>query len=92
MALTFSLSPSLAQDVISASGGDASGNGGSGSYSIGQLFFMTHAGADGSVAGGVQQPWEISVVTGIHEATGINLVVSAFPNPAIDFLKLSVKD
>ncbi len=46
-----------AQEVISASGGNATGSGGSVSYSVGQLFFMTHTGADGSVAEGVQQPY-----------------------------------
>lgn len=88
----FILSPSIssAQEVISASGGNAEGTGGSVSYSAGQLFFMTHAGTDGSVAEGVQQPWEISVVTSVAEAEGIDLVVSAFPNPVTDHLILRV--
>jgi len=42
------------------------------------------------VAQGVQQPFEISVVTGILEAKGISLTVSAYPNPTKDFLLLEV--
>ena len=88
--LAFTLSSSFSQETIPAAGGNAEGSGGSVSYSIGQLFFMTHTGADGFVSEGVQQPWEISVVTGIQEAVGIDLIVSAFPNPATDYLILMV--
>ena len=89
-AFTFSLSFSLAQEVIPATGGNATGSGGSVSYSVGQVFYSTYTGTTGSVAEGVQQPYEISVVTGIPEAMGIELVVSAFPNPVTDFLILRV--
>ncbi len=81
-----------AQNAITASGGNAEGSGGSVSYSIGQLFYRILTGETGSVAQGVQQPWEISVVTGIVEAAGIDLVVSAFPVPATDFLILRVEN
>ena len=87
-----SISSSSAQEVIPAAGGNAGGSGGSVSYSIGQLFYKINTGTDGSVAEGVQQPWEISVVTGIQEALGINIVVSAFPIPVTDFLILRVED
>ncbi len=86
----FSMSISSAQEVIPASGGNAEGSGGSVSYSIGQMFYMTHEGTTGSVSEGVQQPYEISAITGIEEAEGIALVVSAFPNPVTDFLILRV--
>lgn len=79
-----------AQQAIPASGGDATGSGGSVSYSVGQLFYNMHPGTNGSVAEGVQQPYEISVVTGITEAEGITLAISVFPNPATDFLILRV--
>ena len=79
-----------AQEVIPATGGNASGSGGSASYSVGQVVYTTNTGTNGSVAQGVQQPFEISVVTGIEEAKGINLSVSAYPNPTTDFLTLSV--
>jgi|SRR5690554_3243411 len=69
-----------AQESVNATGGDASGEGGSVSYSVGQITFQTHTGTNGSVAQGVQQPFEISVVTAIEEAKGINLSVTAYPN------------
>ena len=92
LAFTLSLTSSLAQEVIPAAGGNGTGSGGSVNYSIGQLFYKIYPGTDGSVAEGAQQPWEISVATGIQEAVGINLVVSAFPIPATDFLILRVEN
>jgi hypothetical protein len=89
-AFAFLFLSSPAQEVIPASGGNAAGTGGSVSYTVGQVFYSIHTGTTGSVAEGVQQPWEISVVTGIQEAIGIELVVSAFPNPVTDFLILRV--
>ncbi len=58
-----SLSFSLAQEVIPASGGNATGSGGSVSYSAGQVFYLTHEGTTGSVNEGAQQPYEISAIT-----------------------------
>jgi hypothetical protein len=81
-----------AQEVIPASGGNASGSGGSASFSVGQLMFNTHTGTNGSVAEGVQQPYEISTITGIEEVLGIDLVSSVYPNPTADFLTLRVED
>lgn len=81
-----------AQESVNATGGNASGSGGSVSYSVGQVVYNTNTGANGSEAQGVQQPFEISVVTSIEEANGINLSVSAYPNPTTDYITLSVVD
>jgi hypothetical protein len=81
-----------AQESINATGGNASGSGGSASYSVGQVVYTTNTGTSGSVAQGVQQPYEISVVTGLEEAKGISLSVTAYPNPTTDYLTLEVKD
>ena len=76
-----------AQETIPASGGEASGSGGSVSYTIGQLVYSTITGTnDNSIAQGVQQPYEISIVSGIAEADEINLKILAYPNPVTDFL------
>ncbi len=80
-----------AQNSATTSGGEASGSGGSSSYSVGQVVYTTNTGTNGSVAQGVQQPYEISVVTGIEEAKDINLSVSMYPNPTTDFLQLKVE-
>ncbi len=78
-----------AQESVNAAGGDATGTGGSVAYSVGQVVYTTATGATGNVAQGVQQPFEISVVTGVSE-TSIQLEMSAYPNPTIDFLTLKV--
>ena len=75
-----------AQQTIPAAGGNATGIGGSASYSIGQVFYTTNTGTSGSVSQGVQQPYEISVVTGLEEGKGILLQCSVYPNPAASYL------
>jgi hypothetical protein len=77
--------------TTATTGGNATGSGGTASYTVGQVAYQTHTGTTGSVAEGVQQPYEISVVTGIEEAKGITLSVSAYPNPTTDFLQLKVE-
>jgi len=81
-----------AQESINATGGDASNSGGSASYSVGQVVYTTNTGTNGSVAQGVQQPYEISVVSGLEEATSISLSVSAYPNPTTDYLTLTIAE
>ncbi len=79
-----------AQQATVAAGGTSSGNGGTVSYSIGQVVYTTATGTNGSVVQGVQQIYEISAVTGIEEAKGIRLEVSAYPNPTTDHLTLTI--
>jgi len=79
-----------AQEAVTATGGNASGSGGSSSYSVGQVVYTTNIGTTGSVAEGVQQPFEISVVSGIEDIKEINLLVSAYPNPATELLTLKI--
>jgi len=80
-----------AQESVNATGGNASGSGGTASYSVGQVVYTTNTGTSGSVTQGVQQPYEISVVTGIEEAKDITLSVLAYPNPTTDYLQLKVE-
>lgn len=81
---------SSAQTNINASGGNAIDEGGSASYSIGQIVYSFNNGANGSVYEGVQQPYEISVVTGLSDASFISLSASVFPNPTSDFQQLKI--
>ncbi|MCP4553263.1 MAG: T9SS C-terminal target domain-containing protein, partial [Bacteroidetes bacterium] len=46
------------QTTANTSGGEASGSGGAVSYSVGQVVCQTYSGTNGSVAEGVQQPYE----------------------------------
>lgn len=88
--LSFGLTGIQAQEVIPATGGNASGSGGTVSYSIGQVAFTTSTGTNGSVSQGVQQPYEISVITGLEEAKGITLIYTAYPNPAKNYIIVKV--
>ena len=81
-----------AQESVNATGGNASGSGGSASYSVGQVVYTSNTGTTGSVAQGVQQPYEISAVTSIEEAKGINLLLTAYPNPTTDYLTLRIDE
>jgi len=88
--LCFGMFGLQAQQVVTTSGGNAAGAGGTSSYTVGQIVYNTYTGTNGSAAQGVQQPFEISVVTGIEEALGISLEIMVYPNPTTDFLTLSV--
>lgn len=90
--LVIGLTGLQAQESINATGGNASGSGGSLSYSVGQVEYTTNKGPKGSVEQGVQQPFEISAETGMEEAKGINLSVSTYPNPTTGNLILSINE
>jgi len=91
--LFFGLCNLQAQETIPATGGEANGSGGSASYTVGQIVYTTNVGTNGnSVAQGVQQPYEISVVTSIPEAKDISLNVTAYPNPTTDYLTIKVEN
>ena len=80
------------QSAISATGGTATGTGGTVTYTVGQVTYNTITGTSGSVAQGVQQPWEISTVTAIEKTEGITLQMSVYPNPTGGVLKLTIRD
>ena len=88
--LSFSVQAQTSHQVLSATGGDASGSGGTVAYSVGQIAYTTSTGTTGSVAQGVEQAYEIYSV-GIKETT-LNISLSVFPNPTSDFLTLKVQD
>jgi len=79
-----------AQQVTTATGGDASGSGGTVAYSVGQVVYTTNTDVSGTVSQGVQQPYEIFTV-GIKE-TELNILLSVFPNPTAYNLTLQISD
>ena len=79
-----------AQVSMNAAGGNATGDGGSMSYSVGQMVFSANAGTNGYVIEGVQQPYEISVLSVSEQAENISL--SAYPNPSTDYLYLTASE
>jgi hypothetical protein len=88
---SFAITTSQAQSANPASGGNATGTGGSVSYTIGQVAYTTNTGSNGSVSQGVQQPYEISVVTAIENARDISLECLVFPNPTRGEVKLVIR-
>ena len=87
----FSISIINAQQNTTSSGGEAIGTGGSASYSIGQIDYISSSDSNFSVSQGVQQPFEISVVLGLEE-NQIKLNLTAYPNPTNDILFLSIEN
>jgi len=86
--LTF-LTRAWAQESVNSSGADLSGSTANISYSIGQVVFHTHSVPGASFAEGVQQPYEISTISGI-DIPAIILQLSAYPNPTKDILNLRI--
>ena len=76
------------QQTIPATGGNASGSGGSVSYTVGQILNGFISGSNGTVAQGVQQPYEISVVTALRNTEDISLKCLVYPNPTAGLTKL----
>lgn len=78
-----------AQSAVATSGGEATGVGGTASYSVGQICYNMTVGDNGNkVTAGVQQPYEIYERLGID--TNINLNLLLFPNPTSNYLTLSI--
>jgi hypothetical protein len=80
---------SNAQHVTVSSGGDAFGNGGKVSYSIGQAVYNAVSSSVGNINEGVQQPYEILIVKNFEQAIDISL--SVYPNPTTNqiFIKIN---
>ena len=78
-----------AQENRVASGGEATGSGGTVSYSVGQVVYTTNTGTNGSLSQGVQQPYVVSTTIGTNE-TSIQL--NAYPNPTTNNLTLATDD
>ena len=86
------LVPSLfAQSAIVPVGGDAQGNGGSVSYTVGQLAVESAANSNGSISvvEGVQQPYEIMTV-GVYDYSKIALNAVVYPNPTENIAQLQL--
>ena len=87
--LGFSLTATYAQQAVTTAGGDASGTGGSVAYSVGQTTYTSNFGTTGMVAQGVQQPFELTIITGL-EVTDVKVHLSAYPNPTANYLMLEI--
>ena len=80
-----------AQVAIPATGHTAIGNGGSISYTVGQLISISNNGSNGSLLHGLQQPFEISILSGLKD-NGFELMFNVYPNPTTENLILSISE
>lgn len=80
----------IAQKTVSTTGRDASAGGASISYTVGQIDYVVDSSTTGSAVQGVQQPWEISVVTEIDQELN-DLDCQVYPNPTSDRLVLETE-
>ena len=78
-----------AQENIVTAGGKATGSGGTVNYSVGQVLYTTNTATNGSVSQGVQQPYAISTIVGLNQAS---IQLEAFPNPTPNNLTLTTDD
>ncbi len=80
------------QHGFAAAGGDGQDRGGSISYSIGQIAYQSASSSSGSVSEGVQQAFEVFIITSVPELAAVALDIVAYPNPVRDMLVLSVNE
>ncbi len=76
-----------AQEATVASGGEATGTGGTVSYSIGQVSYITNTGSNGTIGEGVQQPFEIQTLDVKENFKQFELIL--YPNPTRENLNLN---
>jgi hypothetical protein len=79
------------QEIIPASGGEATGSGGSASYTIGQVFYSTNTSTTGGVSQGVQQAFEFQTLSN-PGLTTVKVTAVSYPNPTKDFITLKITD
>jgi hypothetical protein len=79
------------QEIIPASGGEATGSGGAASYTVGQVFYSTNTSTTGGVSQGVQQAFEFQTLSN-PGLTSVNLTAVTYPNPTKDFIILKITD
>lgn len=80
-------SASAQADVV-GSGGDGIGSGGTVSYTVGQVFYQENNFNTGIESQGVQQPYEVSVVTDARQNTLEDVELQVFPNPTAEHITI----
>lgn len=80
-----------AQQSINSSGGNGTGTGGSFSYTIGQIDYVSAIGSNGSMSQGVQQAFEIFTL-GNDDYPTITLQAMVYPNPTKNNIILKIEN
>jgi hypothetical protein len=89
----FLISKSYAQQTIPVSGGNISGTGGNGVFTVGQMNYGIIIDKNNvSVVKGILQPIEINQATSVDPSFDMAVKCSLSPNPASDFIFLKIDD
>lgn len=80
-----------AQSAVVTTGGTATGNGGTVTYTVGQIADQRVEAGGKYIIEGVQQPYEIQTV-GQNEYPGITLEAIVFPNPTLNTIQLRISN
>ncbi|MBN2772131.1 MAG: T9SS type A sorting domain-containing protein [Spirochaetes bacterium] len=80
-----------AQNSFSSTGGDASGTGGTLSFTLGQVSDDYSESPGLNISEGIQQPYEIFIITEINDEFS-DLSLSVFPNPTTYCLELNIEN
>lgn len=81
----------FAQSAIIPAGGNAVGESGSVSFTVGQIDYVEAKGTGGSLSQGIQQPFEIEETLGVEEKH-ITLNAVVHPNPTADYVTLNISE
>lgn len=82
----------VSQNTISSLGADIVGIGGTVNFTIGQIAYNTFSSSIFSESQGVQQPYEISIITSILDLDVAEIYCTVFPNPTNDALIIHTKN
>jgi hypothetical protein len=88
----FFTQPLQAQQTALASGGNGSGTGGSFAYSVGQTMYTSQSNSATSLSKGVQQGFELFLITGLEDEDRFGLAATVFPNPTSSYLTVEIKN
>jgi len=80
-----------AQRITLPAGGEANGEGGTVSWSVGQVAYSVWEGTEDKLTEGVQQPYEIFIMPGFQEFQSESFCI-IFPNPTSENVNLKITD
>jgi hypothetical protein len=81
-----------AQQATLSSGGNGSGTGGSFAYSVGQTMYTAQSNSATTLSKGVQQGFELFLITGLEDEDRFGLAATVFPNPTSNYLTVEIKN
>lgn len=81
-----------AQSGANSAGINATGSEGKVSASVGQVFTNTNSSGSHYAVEGVQQPYEISVITSNEEINEMTEYITVFPNPIVDDITIKYEN